>query len=82
VQEVIDNGVHGLLADFYDVDGLAERAMQVLRDPGQYKHLGQAARQRVLERYDRVVCHNQLAQFFQSFYNRAMDNVFANLFPG
>jgi glycosyltransferase involved in cell wall biosynthesis len=67
VQEVIDDGVHGLLADFYDVDGVAERALRVLRDPGQYRHLGQAARQRVLERYDNRVCHDQLMQFFQSF---------------
>jgi glycosyltransferase involved in cell wall biosynthesis len=81
VQEVIDDGVHGLLADFYDVEGLAERALRVLRNPGEYRHLGQAARQRVLERYDRPVCHNQLVQFFQSFYNKAMDKVFANLFP-
>jgi len=82
VQEVIDDGVHGLLADFYDADGLAERALRVLRDPSEHRHLGQAARQRVLERYDKRVCFNQLVQFFQSFYNRAMDNVFANLFPG
>jgi glycosyltransferase involved in cell wall biosynthesis len=67
VQEVIADGVHGLLADFYDVDGLAERALRVLRDPAQYRHLGQAARQRVLERYDNRVCHEQLVQFFQSF---------------
>jgi glycosyltransferase involved in cell wall biosynthesis len=66
VQEVIDDEVHGLLADFYDVDGLAERALRVLRDPGQYRHLGQAARQRVLERYDTRVCHEQLTRFFQS----------------
>jgi glycosyltransferase involved in cell wall biosynthesis len=67
VQEVIDDDVQGLLADFYDVDGLAERALRVLRDPGQYRHLGQAARQRVLERYESRVCHEQLVQFFQSF---------------
>ena len=30
VQEVIDDGKHGLLADFYDVDGLAERALRAM----------------------------------------------------
>ena len=28
---MIDDGEHGLLADFYDVDGLAEQALEVLR---------------------------------------------------
>jgi glycosyltransferase involved in cell wall biosynthesis len=31
VREVIDAGVTGLLADFFDVDGLAVRALQVLK---------------------------------------------------
>ena len=34
VVEVIDDETHGLLADFFDVDGLAARAAKALRDPG------------------------------------------------
>jgi glycosyltransferase involved in cell wall biosynthesis len=67
VQEAIDDGVHGLLADFYDVDGLSERAVAVLRDPDKYRHLGAAARRRVLERYEKKKCINELVEYFRTF---------------
>jgi glycosyltransferase involved in cell wall biosynthesis len=79
VQEVIDDGVHGLLADFYDVDGLAARAVRVLRDREQYRPLGAAARQRVLERYEKGRCIDELVQFFQTFQRKSVDQLFANL---
>ena len=44
VREVIEHGRTGLLGDFFDVDGLAEQAIGVLRDPLQYRELGQAGR--------------------------------------
>jgi glycosyltransferase involved in cell wall biosynthesis len=65
VQEVIDHEVHGLLADFYDVEGLTAQALRVLRDPAQFRPLGEAARQRVLERYELRRCADTLAQFFE-----------------
>jgi glycosyltransferase involved in cell wall biosynthesis len=64
--EVIDHGVHGLLADFYDVDGLTDQALAVLRDPPDFRHLGANARRRVLERYESGRCIDQLVEFFQS----------------
>jgi glycosyltransferase involved in cell wall biosynthesis len=82
VQEFLDDGVHGLLADFYDVDGLTERALRVLRDPGQYRSLGEAARARVLERYELSLCVSQLVQFFQGFRRNSVDQLFANLGAG
>jgi glycosyltransferase involved in cell wall biosynthesis len=42
VREVIEHGRTGLLGDFFDVDGLADQAIQVLRDPLQFRVLGQA----------------------------------------
>lgn len=66
VQEAIDDGVHGLLANFDDVDGLASRAIGVLRDRDAARPLGVAARQRVLERYEKRRCINELIEFFQS----------------
>jgi len=66
VQEVIDDGVNGLLADFYDVDGLAEKALRVLRDPAGHRPLGAAARARVMERYEKRHCINQVVQLLQS----------------
>jgi len=79
VQEAIDDGVHGLLVDFYDVDGLAARALQMLRDPAQYQPLRQAARARAVERYDAQKCCTDLAQFFESFQTRSRDEMFAAL---
>jgi glycosyltransferase involved in cell wall biosynthesis len=65
VQEVIEHGVHGLLGDFYDVEGLARQAVAVLRDPEAYRLLGQAARARVLERYEQQRCIGELIKFFE-----------------
>jgi glycosyltransferase involved in cell wall biosynthesis len=80
VQEAIDEGVHGLLADFYDVDGLAEQALRVLRDPGKYRPLAQAARQRVLERYELGKCITELTKLFADTVSAAkVDKVFSGL---
>jgi glycosyltransferase involved in cell wall biosynthesis len=66
VEEAIDDGVHGLLADFHDVEGLAWRALEVLRAPERFRHLGAAARARVLERYEQKHCIGQLVDLFRS----------------
>lgn len=57
VREMIRDGENGLLADFFDVEGLARKAVAVLRDPGAYRALGRAAERMVEERYslERVV---------------------------
>lgn len=44
VREIIRHGETGLLGDFFDVDGLANQALQVLREPASYRILGQAGR--------------------------------------
>ena len=52
VREVITDGETGILIDFFDHDALADNAIQMLADPGDYDHLGQAARALVVEKYD------------------------------
>jgi len=52
VQEVITDGVNGLLFDFFDVAGLVRQVTEVLADPGRHAALGDAARQTVVDRYD------------------------------
>ncbi|HJT21647.1 MAG TPA: glycosyltransferase [Nitrospira sp.] len=44
VREVIEHERTGLLRDFFDVEGLTDQALNVLRDPMQYRDLGQAGR--------------------------------------
>ena len=42
VREVIRHEENGLLADFFDVDGLTKQALRVLADPERFRTLGQA----------------------------------------
>jgi glycosyltransferase involved in cell wall biosynthesis len=52
VREVITDGQDGILTDFFDVQALAEKATEALRNPSQFVHLGANARCRVVDRYD------------------------------
>lgn len=51
VREVIRHGETGLLAGFFDIEGMARLALQVLKDPGAYRGLGAAGRAMEEERY-------------------------------
>jgi glycosyltransferase involved in cell wall biosynthesis len=51
VREVIEHGRTGLLADFFDVEGLAEQAVRVLEDPVRYRELGRAGRALIEQGY-------------------------------
>lgn len=51
VREVICHEKNGLLADFFDVDGLAAEAVRVLKDPAAYTPLATAGRALIQERY-------------------------------
>jgi len=57
VREVIEHGRTGLLGDFFDVDGLADQAIRIMRDPMQYRKLGQAGRALIEREYslDRTI---------------------------
>ncbi|MFC0385706.1 glycosyltransferase family 4 protein [Muricoccus vinaceus] len=57
VQEVIEDGVNGLLTDLYDPAPLAARLAEVLADPARHAPLRAAARRTVEKRFDlRRVC--------------------------
>jgi glycosyltransferase involved in cell wall biosynthesis len=70
VLEAIDDGVHGLLAGFDDVDGLTQRGLKILHDPAALSHLGAAAHQRVLERYEMNHCMTELVRYFEQVAGR------------
>ena len=66
VQEVIEAGHNGLLCDFFDVDGFAEAALDVLRTPRKFRRtLGAAARRTVEERYAFRVTFPRLLTLFE-----------------
>lgn len=81
VREAIEHNKNGLLADFYDVDALTEQALKVLRDPAQYRPLGEAARATVMEKYEKEKCLQQLVQLFQNTVGEksAVESLFAQL---
>lgn len=65
VREYIAHGENGLLCEFFDYEGMARQAVEVLKDPSSYRHLGKAARQTVQERYSLQVAIPRLKNFFE-----------------
>ncbi|WP_152049609.1 glycosyltransferase [Tautonia marina] len=70
VREVIQHGKNGLLAGFFDIEGMADLADRVLNDPGGYAHLGDAGVAMIRDRFSMEVCLPRLL----SLYERAMAN--------
>jgi glycosyltransferase involved in cell wall biosynthesis len=64
VREMIEHGSNGLLADFFDVDGLAELACAVLEKPDEYRHLGANAAESIRRNYSLEVCLPLVRQLF------------------
>ena len=56
VEEVITHGENGRLVDFFDVQGLADEVVSVLENPRAFRHLGEAGRKLVQERYELSRC--------------------------
>jgi glycosyltransferase involved in cell wall biosynthesis len=66
VREVIVDGENGLLCDFFDAEGLASRALEVLSDPrGHRERLGAAAARTIAERYALDVTFPEMASFYE-----------------
>jgi glycosyltransferase involved in cell wall biosynthesis len=72
VREVIRDGENGLLVDFFDVEGLVERAERVLASPQTYRPLGQAGVALIRERYSLDVCLPQMLALYESVMNRSV----------
>ena len=52
VQEVIEDGVNGLLVDFFNPQQIADRVIEALEHPEQMAKIRTAARQTIVKRYD------------------------------
>lgn len=70
VREVIEPGVNGLVAPFFDVDQLAETALKVLDNPAEYAPLGAAARRTIEERYSLDLSVPAIKNFFERIVER------------
>ena len=71
VMEMIRDGANGLLADFFDVEGLAQKAAAVLRDPAAFRPLGRAAEQTIQEMYSVEAVVPQMLRMYEATINRA-----------
>ena len=65
VREMIDDGETGLLADFFDVEGFAARAVEVLRDPAAFREVGDRAAAMIEEQYALDVTLPRLVDLFE-----------------
>jgi glycosyltransferase involved in cell wall biosynthesis len=65
VAEMIEDGRNGLLCGFYDVEGFATRAVEVLRDPAAFQPLGREASERIRRDYAIDVTLPRLARLFE-----------------
>jgi glycosyltransferase involved in cell wall biosynthesis len=66
VREVITDGENGLLCDFFDARGFADRAIEMLADPVRARStLGAAARRTVLDNYAMDVTFPEMAAFYE-----------------
>jgi glycosyltransferase involved in cell wall biosynthesis len=64
VQEVIEDGKNGFLADFFAVDALAKRAADLLAARADLSAVRQAARATIVNRYDlQQICLPQMLKF-------------------
>jgi glycosyltransferase involved in cell wall biosynthesis len=65
VREFIRHGETGLLQNFFDVDGFANTALEVLQDPEAYRHLGQAGEQLIREHYSLQTIIPRMTAFYE-----------------
>ncbi len=65
VREVIEHGKTGLLADFYDVEGMVDQADSVLNAPRDHRHLGRAGVELVRERFSLDVCLPRMVALYE-----------------
>ena len=65
VTEMIRDGENGLLTDFFDVEGLADKAVRALEDPAAHRPLGRTAERMIEERYSLDAVLPEMLRLYQ-----------------
>ncbi len=65
VLEVIEPDKNGLVAPMFDMDVFCEKALQVLKNPGEFQALGEAARALMETHYSIDACVSPLKDYFE-----------------
>lgn len=68
IPEIVEDGVHGLLCDSEDPEGLADRIVTLMRDPDQAAELGRNASARCEQRYSPKVVAAQSVEFYRKVF--------------
>lgn len=68
VEELITDGVNGLLVDFFDIKGWSKALTAALAEPERFMPLRKAARDTILKNYDlKTVCLPKMIEYVESF---------------
>ncbi|MDB5320651.1 MAG: glycosyltransferase [Phycisphaerales bacterium] len=70
VREMIRDGENGLLANFFDTDELAEKALKVLADPAAYRPLGRAAEEMIARDYSLEAVLPRMLKLYEDAVSR------------
>ena len=65
VKEMIRHGENGLLADFFNPEDFADKAVEVLKDPAAVRPLGRAAEKMIIERYSLEVVVPEMVELYE-----------------
>jgi glycosyltransferase involved in cell wall biosynthesis len=65
VKEMIQDGVNGLLADFFNPQEFADKAVRVLQDPAAFRPLGRAAEEMINQRYGLEATLPQMLKLYE-----------------
>jgi glycosyltransferase involved in cell wall biosynthesis len=73
-EEIVEDGVSGLLCDPYDPKSIGEKIIELLRNPDRRCYLGQHARISVMNRFSIDV----LAAYNEMFYKHCLRTKYEN----
>jgi glycosyltransferase involved in cell wall biosynthesis len=69
VKEMIRDGENGLLADFFNPEEFAEKAVKVLKNPDEFRPLGRAAERTIQEKYSLEAVLPQMLKMYEDAAN-------------
>ena len=67
--EVVEHGKNGFLANVGDVDGMAQYAIDLLKNPSRLKEMSASARELALSRF----CSDRIIPEYEEFYRRVLE---------
>jgi N-acetyl-alpha-D-glucosaminyl L-malate synthase BshA len=68
--EVVRDGIDGFLAPPRDVQAMAAKALEILKDPAKRETMGRAGRERALSHF----CSDKIIPLYEQLYRRVLEN--------